>query len=180
MSSISKLALIVLALCIGYVFIYPSFGNISTLSNQKQKYEDSLQVVNNIESKKQELLTEFNAIPEDERKNVETVLPSSLDFVKLISQIDAVAAKYGISINKITSTEVSSSIGDSIAVAEAPKSYQSSVIGFSFMAPYDKFNYFLSDLEKSLRILDVKTIKIGTQTDGTYTYDVAFETYWLK
>lgn len=67
---------------------------------EKQEYESSLEMVNSIESKKNELLAEFDKISEQDKKNIETILPSSLDFVKLISQIDRVAANYGITIDK--------------------------------------------------------------------------------
>ncbi|MFH0804366.1 MAG: type 4a pilus biogenesis protein PilO [Candidatus Zambryskibacteria bacterium] len=178
MSSISIIAYIILTLSIGYAFAYSSFGDVNVLLDQKQKYLDSLDMVNNIENKKNELLTEFNRISLDDKKNIETVLPNSSDFVKLISQIDAVAAKYGISIDKISSKEVNSSTGTSIENAEPSKTYRSEIIGFSFVASYAKFNTFLRDLEKSLRILDVRSVKLSAQKDGMYSYDVEFETYW--
>lgn len=149
--------------------------------DQKKKYDDSLEMVSNIETKTNELLTRLKEIPDSERKNIETALPSSLDFVKLISQIDAVAANYGISIKSITSKEVGSSVGTSVENAEPPKTYHSSIIGFSFNASYDEFNAFMEELEKSLRILDIRSVKIVTQEDGRpYSYQVEFETYWFK
>lgn len=180
MSNISIIAYVILTLSIGYAFAYPSFGDISLLLDQKQKYLDSLEMVSNIENKKEELLTQFNAISEADKKNVETVLPSSLNFVKLVSDIDAVGAKYGITIDKIALKEIASPIGDSLEEVAPVKDYQSSLIGFSFDASYDKFNTFINDLEKSLRILDVRSTKVSTADSGVYTYDVEFEIYWLK
>lgn len=180
MSSISIIAYIILTLSIGYAFIYPAFGDISKLLDQKQKTADSLEMVNNIENKKNELLGKFNSLASADKKNIETVLPNSLDFVRLISQIDTVAANYGISIDKLSSKEIGSSVGTSIANAGSPKTYQSSLIGFSFVASYDKFKAFLNDLEKSLRILDVRSVKLETNESGVYSYNVEFETYWLK
>jgi Tfp pilus assembly protein PilO len=180
MSGISKLAYIILALAIGYAFIYPSVGNLSALMDEKGKYESSLETVGNIESKKKELLTKLNSIPADERKDIENVLPNSLGFVRLISQIDAVAASNGISIDKITSKETNPSAGASIEEAQPQNPYQSAIISFSFDASYDKFNVFMNSLEKSLRILDIKSVKLETKENGIYSYNVEFETYWLK
>lgn len=156
------------------------FGDITILLDQKQKYENSLEMVNNIEAKKDELVSKFNAIPAAERKNIETILPSSLDFVKLISQIDAVASKYGISVDQISSKELVASGGDSIEGAAPPKIYQSATIEFSFDTSYEKFTSFLDDLEKSLRILDIRSVKLVAAENGVYTFNVQFETYWLK
>lgn len=178
MSSISIIAYLILTLSIGYAFVYPSFGDVSKLLDQKQKYLDSLETVNNIENKKNELLTKFNEISDVDKKNIETVLPDSLNFVRLISQIDAVAANYGISISRISSKRTSSSGGISTEDTQPQKDYNSSIIGFSFVASYDRFNAFLRDLEKSLRILDIRSAKLETQEDGVYSYDIEFETYW--
>ncbi len=180
MSGISILSYIILTLSIGYAFIYSPMGNLTALLDQKQKYNDSLEMVSNIENKKDELLTKFDTISDTDKKSIETILPSSLDFVRLISQIDAVAAKYGISIDKISSKEISSPAGESTEETQPPKSYQSAIIGFSFIASYDKFNAFMDDLEKSLRILDIRSVKLGIQKDEIYSYSVEFETYWLK
>lgn len=176
----SILAYMILTLSIVYAFIYPSVTNLSNLFNERQKYKDALGVVNNIEDKKNELLTEFNNISAADKKDIETILPNSLDFVNLISQIDAVAASHGISIDKISSRETGSSVGESVEKAQSARPYQSSIIGFSLVAPYDKFRDFIDDLGKSLRTLDIRSVELKTQENGAYSYDVTFETYWLK
>ena len=180
MSSTSILAYVIFTLSIGYAFIYSSIGGLSALIDEKQKYNNSLEMVGNIENKKNELLTKFNNISAADKKDIETILPSSLDFVRLVSQIDAVAANYGISIDKVYSRETSSSVGESIEGAKPQRPYKSSIIGFSFTAPYNKFNAFMNNLEKSLRILDIRSVKLTTQESGIYSYNIEFETYWLK
>jgi len=180
MSSISILSYVILTLSIGYAFVYPSIGDLSALIEEKQKYNESLEMVNNIENRKNELLTKFNSIPAADRKDIETILPDSLNFVKLVSQIDAVAASHGILIDRISSREIDSSSGGSIEETGSQKPYESSVIGFSFDASYDRFNAFMNDLEKSQRILDIKSIRLATKEDGTYSYNVEFEAHWLK
>lgn len=180
MSSISILTLVILTLSVGYAFIYPSVGDLSNLAGEKQKYESSLSTVSNIEIKKNELMTKFNAISAADKVEVETILPDSLKLVRLISDIDAVAAGRGISISKISSKETASSVGNSAGETVSQRPYESSIIGFSFTSSYDEFKNFLGDLEKSLRILDVRSVKITPKEGGIYTYDVEFETYWLK
>ncbi len=180
MSNTSIIAYLILTLSIGYAFIYPATGNLSVLMKEKQKYNDSLETVSNIKNKKSELLTKFNNISVADKKNINIILPNSLNFVKLISQIDAVAANYNISIDKVTSKKTAPASGKSIGEKQPPKTYDSAIIGFSFIAPYNKFSNFMDDLEKSLRILDIRSVKLKTQENGNYSYNVEFETYWLK
>ena len=66
MSGTSILSYIIFTLSIGYLFAYPTWNNISSLKNEKAKYEDSLSMIANIENKKNELLTEFNKITSDD------------------------------------------------------------------------------------------------------------------
>lgn len=180
MNGTGIMTLLVLTLSIGYVFTYPSFSEIDLLMQEKDKYSRYLSVVTDIEIKKNALLEKFNQISEVDKKNIDTVLPNSFDFVKLIAQIDAVAAGNGILIDRISSRELDSAVGDSIAEAEPSKPYRSALVGFSFNASYDKFNTFMSSLEQSMRILDIKSIRITALPGGQNTYMVEFETYWLK
>lgn len=180
MSSISILAYIILTISIGYAFIYSSVGDLSALMGEKQKYDDSIAMVNNIESKKNELLAKFNNISAADKKNIETILPSSMNFVRLVSQIDAVAANYGISIDRASSKDLTPSVGASIEEAQPQKEYNSATVEFSFKSTYDKFNAFMNDLGKSLRIMDINSVGLTTAENGIYSYSVEFKTYWVK
>ena len=180
MSPIAILAYLIISLSVGYAFAYPSFGDISSLTAEKDKYENSLIQVQNLENKKNELLGKFDKISVENKKDIETILPSSLGFIDLIYQIDNLAAKYGLSINNTSFKEISSSVGGSIGTARPQRPFESSIIGFSFTTSYDQFNNFIGDLEKSLRILDMRTLKIEPEENGIYTYTVEFETYWTK
>lgn len=180
MSSTSTLAYIILGLAIGYLFVYPSWNEIAVLQTEKAGFEESLRVISDIENKKNELAAQYNKISEADRKNIDTVLPDSLNFVKLISEIDTVAGKQGISIDNIGSRETDPAVGASIAEAQPQKPFSSAIISFSFTSSYDRFNTFMDSLEKSLRILDVKSVKITTLPGGQYNYTVDLETYWLK
>lgn len=180
MSGTTIIAYIVMALTVGYAFVYPSFSEISTLNEQKTKLEASLTMANEIENKKNQLLATLENLPAGERKNIETVLPDSLNLVKLVADIDAIGAKRGISIDKISSREGAGTPGEAIGAAESSPTYQSAIVGFTFTSDYQNFRSFMDELEKSMRILDIKSVKITPGLKGTYVYTLEFETYWLK
>lgn len=180
MSSTSILSYLILSLCVVYAFAYPYYQEVGLLGEEKNKYEESLALVADIESKKNALIQEYENIGESDKIKISTVLPDSLNFVRLISQISEVGASDGILISNISMRETDSSVGNSIAEAEPPRPYNSAVIGFSFDASYAQFNSFMSRLEKSLRILDIRSVQIQTAENGRYSYKVEFETYWVK
>jgi Tfp pilus assembly protein PilO len=150
------------------------------LQTEQDKYQHYLDAVTNIENRKNQLLEEFSRISEADRKNIDTILPNNLDFVKLTAQIDAVGAKNGVQINRVSYREVDPSVGDSIAEAQPTKPFRSAVISFSFDTTHERFGNFMDSLEKSLRILDVRSVRINAMQGGLNTYMVEFETYWLK
>ncbi len=180
MNSTSGTMYIVLALAIAYAFTYPMYNELFAIMDQKQVYEDALATVATIESKKSQLEQAYASIPEASKKEIETLLPKSPSSVALVSQIDTVAAKYGISIDNIISSEVSQSLPGAIADGAQPNPYQTSIIGFGFISTYENFRKFTDDLEKSLRILDVSSVRITPQTKGLYNFVIEFETYWFK
>lgn len=179
MSSTSILAFIILSAAIGYTFAYSPYGEVSTIAAQKSTYQDSLDQLASVESRKAELQNQFAKMTESQKLQIDTILPDSFNFVKLVAQIDAVAAKYGLSIEQITAEESDPTIGDSVEAAMPANPYSSGVIGFSFTSSYEVFQQFMDDLEKSMRILDVKSLKVGKPEKGLYDFQVEFETHWL-
>lgn len=180
MFGIPPLGYLILSLSVGYVFVYSPWAEISDLNNTKSQYGEFIDTISQIESKKNELQNQFNQISEDDRRDINTVLPTSLNYVKLVSEIDNVAKKYGIIIDKINLSQLDSSVGDSVANAGPAKPYRSSILGFSFGSDYKKAMSFIDELEKSMRILDIRSMKIQEDKDNGYMYSVQFETYWLK
>lgn len=180
MKTTSILSFLILTLAVAYSFIWPAYSDLGLLRAKKSGYEDSLAMVNNIEMKRNELQSKYDQIPPADKKNIETVVPDNFDFVRLISQIDNVGAKYGISISSIGSRVTDPSVGNSVAEAAPPRAFQSAIISFSFTSSYQAFTSFINDLEKSLRILDIRVLKIDAEDKGVNAYNVELETYWVE
>lgn len=179
MTGNSTLSYILLSLVIGYVFIYPYVTKIPALNEQKQRYLSALETVSSIESKISQLRSQYESIPNESKERINTILPNSFNFVRIISQIDNVASKYGISIDEISYQE-SYAPGNSVESAQMAGPYESTVIGFSFTTSYGSFQDFIDELEKSLRVLDVRSVELDSDDKGTHTFKVELETYWLK
>lgn len=180
MFGIPPLGYLMLSLSIGYVFVYSPWSEVSALNDSKDQYTQFMDTISQIETKKNDLQSQFNQISEEDKRDINTVLPNSLDYVKLVSEIDNVAKNYGIIIDKINLNNLDSSVGDSVANAEPSKPYRSAILGFSFVSDYKKAMSFIDELERSMRILDIRSMKIDQETEGGYIYSVQFETYWLK
>lgn len=179
MNSTTTLSYIVITGAIIYAFTMPVMGDLGRLMDQKAVYQEAIAAATEIEEKKNTLLADFNRISAADIDRVETLIPNSLNFVKLVADIDTVASRHGISVNSVSYNDNSLDVA-SLAEAEAQviDNYKSATISFEFISSYERFNDFLNDLERSLRILDVKSVQISTGVNATYNYQVAFDTYW--
>lgn len=178
MKNIISIILILAAVVLFALFTNPRFAGIDRLSEEVAAFDNALDRSKELISLRDALLTRYNSIPTETIDRISTMLPDSIDTVRLIIDIDALASRYGMSLNNISigSTEdVADGIGPSGDL------YGTLTLSFTVASTYDRFRAFLSDLERSLRIIDVTSISFGTQTEAGLTpYTITFNTYWLK
>lgn len=180
MSSTGALSNIIISIALLYSFVLPQWEQVSLLREEKQKLDQAVESIKKIEQKKIELLARYNEISNADRKRIESLIPDNFNYVRLVSEIDALGSQYGISIDDVSYKELDDSVGDSIDSAQPKKIYNSAILAFSFVSSYDNFGKFIDSLEKSLRIMDIKSIKIAAQPGGLYQYSLEIETYWFS
>jgi Tfp pilus assembly protein PilO len=175
------LSYLILSIAVIYSFVLPSYGEISFLMEENKKYDNSIESIRQIENRTTELLTQVKNIDPEVKNKVETVLPNSLDFVRLVSQIDNVASNYALRINDISVVEKNANPDSSGEFSGGFEvlNYNSAVISFTFVSNYNNFINFTNELEKSLRILDIRNLQIDPASGNTYEFRVSYETYWL-
>ena len=199
MKALTPIILIMLSIGIFFFLIDPQYKKIQTLQAEVVENDKTLDVAKKLRSKREELREKFNMISEEEKEELEKLLPDTVDNVRLIIDINNVAEQFGIVIRDISivtdegtdskstpsRTQGSSFEGvieeNSIGYVDPGKI---GVITFSFSvsAKYEVFLEFLKQLEESLRIVDIRNIVIsrGSAEGSIYNYKVTMDTYWLK
>ena len=182
MKSLMPLLLIVLSIGLFYTFISPHYENVQMLSTQANQYEDALKKSEELRVVRDNLLTEYNSLPRADIDRLMRIVPDSLDGVKLVADIDAVAGRHGITVSEVKISEDTSSNPQGIVDVADAKPYLSTSIAFKFTSTYSNLTKFLGDLEKSLQVVDVKSLSFtsGKSKNDLYTYDIAIQTYNLK
>jgi Tfp pilus assembly protein PilO len=193
--------LIMLAVSVGLFFTYTqkTWISIQELRTKQTEYNDALTNANELEQVRNDLLAKYNAFDPSSIEKLKKLLPDNVDNIKLILEINEVAFKYGMLLKnvKFDATDQnsnSSSVQErNSSIAQKNKSYGTFDVEFSSEGTYSNFVSFMSDLEKSLRIVDVNAITFSSpelpQTLGgvspskpkdSYKYDFKISTYWLK
>lgn len=124
MNIIAPIALILASLGIFFGYINPTYTattgsadaagkSITELQSEEKDYNDALTKTAAIEEVRSNLAKKFDAISPDDVAKIEKMLPDHIDSVRLIIDINNIAAKYGMALSAITLSVQGSSSGSS-------------------------------------------------------------------
>lgn len=160
----------------------PSGPGIKALRAQVAEYNSNLEKAKELREKRDILTKKYNTFTEDQKNQLQKVLPDNIDNIRLIIEInDKIAQAFGMNIRNFKTDAGSTENSDKKQVGKDTSQYGILTLSFSTTATYDTFLDFLNALQSSLRILDVSNIQFsaGSET-GVYDYNVTLKTYWLK
>jgi Tfp pilus assembly protein PilO len=205
MRYIFLLLLIVASIGVFVALIIPKWDQVKVIQANVASYNADLAIANQLQVSRQALIAQYNGISKTDLDNITTLLPDSVDNIRLIIQLDALATKNGLSslrnvdynadelpttnANGTTATPATDDTSNDAASSLLP--YGQFVISFETTGQYSNFLAFLSDVEKNLRLVDVTEVTFSspTSTTGTsataslasgFDYKVTLTTYWLK
>ncbi|MEX2013974.1 MAG: hypothetical protein WD896_01310 [Parcubacteria group bacterium] len=175
-------AIVLLLLSVGlfYTFTHGQYQEVKELQALSSEYSNVLQSVSGIVELRDRLLATYETFPKEEVERINKVLPDNVDTVRLALDLDGMAARHGVSINSVQASFGSGDSSDLIVLPDDSRTYERATISFSFISNYQNFTRLLSDIERSLRIMDIKSITFQTTESSLYNYQMVVETYWLK
>lgn len=179
MNIITPLLFIVVSGVLFWGFIDPTYARIQDLREEESSYSQALTRSRELLNVRDQLISRFNAFPQASLGRLEKLVPDHVDNVRLILDLDAIALQYGIRVRNVSIASDTSRI-ERGALGGSDTPYESVVLSFTVSGTYDTFRQFLSDLERSLRLVDVVGLSFTTNEAGIYNYTVSIKTYWLK
>lgn len=167
-----------IAIAAGSFFFYtnPHYKNIQSLRSEVAEYQVALVKAKEAERIKADLAVKRDSFTQEDIDQLQKLLPDSVDNIRLLLDINQIAAGYGSTISGI---KVDAAQADKSASGEKPV-YGAVTIGFTVTMPYQAFLSFLKDLEHNLRITDLTVLGFNTSETGLYSYNVSLKTYWLQ
>jgi Tfp pilus assembly protein PilO len=119
-------------------------------------------------------------IDEDQLKRLNAFLPGSVDNVRLILDLNNLAAHAGVSLSGIDITPPSDGNGNS-SLGPADQNPLGTVdMNLTVTGSYPAFQTFLAGIERSQRLLDVRDIVVKGSDTGVYDYQMIIRIYWLR
>lgn len=172
---------ILLAVSLGLFvfFINPTYqGGIKSLSVQNASYDDALTKSQQLRSLRDQLLATRRSFAAVDVDKLAHVLPDNVDNIRLIIDINNIAARHHMTLSDVQLGETGSK-GGALSSGPSGSAIGSVQVGFSVAAKYEDFIAFLQDVEHSLRIVDVDSIRFTTGQGDLDTYTFEIRTYWL-
>lgn len=163
--------------------------SIQELKADDTQYVDALDRTTKYELTRQNLLNISRSISSADRAKLAKLLPDQIDTVRLIIDVSDVADNYNLFLQNIgISGEAEGSQSKSKAqpaggslLAQGNTKYDSITLSFSVTGSYDDFFSFITDLEQSLRLVDIISVSFSsTGAVDSQKYDFTVQTYKLK
>jgi Tfp pilus assembly protein PilO len=173
--------LVIIGLVIALTFTLPEYHQVQALQAEASTYDNALSKVTELAETRQALFEKYADLSDGGIKDrLDKLLPSNVDNVRLLIEVDSIANRYGMTIRDVDFLE--SQNNAAAPGQESPNSlYKDITFRFSVKGSYTDFLFFMRDLERSLRLVDVDHIAFSAneQVVGENTYDVSLKAYWL-
>jgi Tfp pilus assembly protein PilO len=195
---IAPTILIAVALTGFFMFANPLYKDIAVQKSQSGDFNEALNNSKALENERDKLTQKYNTIGADNLAKLNKLLPESVDNIRLILEIEKIAAPYNMILKDVKydvaeatpENTASATTIKSATAGKTPKDYGVWNLEFSISGSYKNFLNFTKDLESNLRIVDVESIDFSSDNGGTvgvssvpadfYRYNFKIKTYWLK
>ncbi|MFA6077404.1 MAG: hypothetical protein WC724_00025 [Candidatus Paceibacterota bacterium] len=175
-----------------FMFTNPNYEKIQAKKVELASYNEALDNSKLILGQKDKLLSIVNEIPEEQKLKLEKLLPSNIDNIRLILEINNIAKRYGVILRAIEFGSTPQAVPKTAIGQKAPTNapdlgnsdYGTVTLGFTMVASYPTCVSFLKEIETSLRLVEIKSVifdaPMSSQDKDLYTFRIELNTFWLK
>src|SRR3989344_127204 len=160
------------------IFIDPTYKNIGELKAEKVQYDEARNKSKELRTIRDGLLEKYSSFSDNDLERVKKMIPDNVDNIKLVMDINAIAAKYGAIIRDI---KLNAPIDNPDIRAGAQDSkYGFVTLSFSMTSSYEDFVTFITDLKDSLRLVDITDLsfKVTHEEVNSYKFNFTIKRFW--
>lgn len=151
------------------------FDGIKALRQKKIIHTQALASARDLEKRRNTLDQKFNAISDEDRKSIESLIPNNVDNIKLVLELETIAKRHGIVIEspKLESTATNEQPAVNLQAEGAENAanrinsstHKTFTVDFEFSANYQNIRNFISDLERNLRLIEIVSFDISVPSE---------------
>ena len=152
-----------------FVYVSPTYTEAGKIKAESEIYQQALEKATEVQELKRGLLAKLNDFSGANVERLEKMLPDHIDNIHLVLDLDGMATARGLSLSAVSIQREGGAVKEKkdagVALAGAvleQRKYQSVVLEFSVVATYADMLAFMRDIERSLRLVDLVQLKIGS------------------
>lgn len=149
---ITPVFLMLLSGAVYVVWVDAPYKDIAAQRAKAEVLRGYITDADNAQAELQKIAAQYDAFPPDGDHRLQVLLPKEIDTVRLIIDVNEIAARHGMGVN---GPMVSKAASDEAH----PQAYVPYSLSFKTTATYDVFRDFLADLERSLALRDIVTVE---------------------
>jgi Tfp pilus assembly protein PilO len=183
MRNILSIIIIIGSLASFALIVQPQYQQIQELQGKGEELEQVLVNARRLQSIRDDLLSKRSQISDSDLARLEKMVPENVDNVKLILELQGIADQYNLEIQTANANrEEGESDDDNNAnfVDVNSRDYGIISLDFNLTGNYFDFMDFLADLERNLRITDIRSVSFSGSDSSEYSFQLRIDTYWLK
>ncbi|QQR82875.1 type 4a pilus biogenesis protein PilO [Candidatus Campbellbacteria bacterium] len=182
MRFISSIIFILLSLGIFFGFTNGRYVATKSVRTEIAQYDDALAKAASLATLRDSLKDTYNSFSQDELRRLDTLIPDTIDTVRLIIDINAIARRHGLTVLNIAVDGATDAGTKKTGIGPQESAYGTISVSFNVSTTYERFKSFLGELENSLRLIDVDSVTLGETNPitGIATYSIRAKTYWLR
>jgi len=174
-STITILFLLV-AVSVFWFWTRPLLVEIDALKAEKDSFDQALSRSREFQELRDEILSKFNSVSQDNLNRLSKMLPREPESTKLLVQLSDMAdSSGGVVLNFLDVREPRSS---GAVNTKEQVGYQEVEIKANLSAKYEDFLVFLTELQKSLRLIDVEQIDFFAGETNFYEFNINAQAYY--
>lgn len=174
---------LILVAVAGVVFFQltdPILAQVDELKIEQARLNEGLDNAKALRRVLEELLATYNSFNQADLERLNKFLPDNVDNVRLIIDINSIARPYNMTIRDLK-IKADEDKGEASVIEGGDKMNKGAItLGFAVTGSYANLQAFLSDLAKSLRLVDISAVNFKSTPEGFYEYNIEIQTYWLK
>lgn len=188
---ITPVLLLIVAIGLFFTYSKPAYKNLQDFQAQESEIDDAILEADKLVTRYESLRKDKTSIKEIDLKNLSLMLPDNIDIVGLILDIDRMTSNHNVEISSFLIPYVSpaSSKNQAVNTTQSENDYiGSAIITVSVEGTYFDFKNFLFELEKSMTLFDVTSLKIkvnniknsSSGTDEKLSFTTDLKIYWFN
>jgi Tfp pilus assembly protein PilO len=191
---ITPILLIALSVGAFMLYIQPTYSGVTSATDYKERsiqqllkdkatLDEAVENAKKLVEKRKSLEAVRNGITEPQVKNLDKLLPSNMDGVRLAYDLDTLARAKGMALSGLVIgiEKNNDSPAGEINSGQNTDAVGTVDISFSVKGTYQGIKEFLESVENSLRVADIQSMSFGEEDEsGFYDLKIAMVIYWLK